>query len=93
MRGDGRIFRRNRIWWVAYCQSGKEYRESSHSADEHEARNLLQKRLASDANATISLNDVFERPDIVEMLSEREARALYSAGLKTLRRLRKKLSH
>lgn len=84
MRGDGRIFRRNRIWWVAYCRSGKEYRESSHSTDEQEARDLLWKRLAPGADATISLNNVFERPDIIEMLTERDARALYSAALKTL---------
>ncbi len=64
-----------------------------HSTDEQQARYLLRKRLAPDPNATIFVNDVFERPEIVEMLSEREARALYSVALKTVRRLRKRLSH
>ena len=29
MRGGGRIFRRGRIWWIAYSRSGRVYREIS----------------------------------------------------------------
>ncbi len=92
MRGDGRVFRRDRIWWVAYCRDGKEYRESSRSTDAREARELLRRRLATASSGSISLGDVSERPDIVEMLSEHDARALYSQCLKALKRLRKRLS-
>jgi hypothetical protein len=47
MRGNGRIFRRGRIWWIAYYRNGREYRESSRNADEKAARKMLQKRLAT----------------------------------------------
>ena len=43
--GEGRIFRRGQIWWIAYCRSGKEYRESSRSTDEQLAREQLRARL------------------------------------------------
>jgi hypothetical protein len=45
MRGLGRIFKRGDIWWVSYHHRGKEYRESSRSQNEGEARKLLKKRL------------------------------------------------
>jgi integrase len=45
IRGMGRIFRRGAIYWIAYYHRGKEYRESSHSESEKEARQLLKKRI------------------------------------------------
>src|SRR5688500_10603354 len=45
MRGLGRIFKRGSVCWVAYCYRGKEYRESSQSSSEAQARKLLKKRL------------------------------------------------
>jgi hypothetical protein len=33
-----------KIWWVKYYRAGKSYRESSGSAKESEAKNLLKKR-------------------------------------------------
>ncbi len=45
MRGMGRIFRRGQVWWIAYCHQGKEYRESSRSEKEEDAKRLLQRRL------------------------------------------------
>lgn len=44
-RGQGRIFRRGDIFWIAYCLRGKEYRESAKSSDENEARKLLKTRM------------------------------------------------
>jgi integrase len=44
-RGEGRTFRRGRIWWVAYCIDGIERRESSGSEDERVADKLLERRL------------------------------------------------
>ena len=45
MRGNGRIFLRGQIWWVAYYLRGKEYRESSGEMDEKKASNFLKLRL------------------------------------------------
>jgi hypothetical protein len=45
MRGMGRIFKRGGIAWIAYCDRGKEYRESSESPSMSQARKLLKKRL------------------------------------------------
>lgn len=44
MRGDGRIFQRKDIWWIAYYHRGKEVRESTHSTDEKDAEKLLKHR-------------------------------------------------
>lgn len=44
-RGDGRLFQRGRIWWVAWCLHGRERRESSGSADKQVAKRLLRVRL------------------------------------------------
>ena len=51
MRGDGRIFQRNGIWWCAYYLNGEEYRQSCKTTDgksaqnEKEAQRFLRKRL------------------------------------------------
>jgi integrase len=45
MRGLGRIFKRGSVFWIAYYHRGKEYRESSESENESQARRLLKKRL------------------------------------------------
>src|ERR1700746_3180700 len=45
MRGMGRIFRRGPVYWVAYYHRGKEYRESTHSENEKQARKFLKRRL------------------------------------------------
>jgi integrase len=45
MRGEGSIFQRGRIWWVAYSFRGKPFRESAHTEDEKAARKLLKQRL------------------------------------------------
>ncbi len=45
MRGMGRIFKRGPVYWIAYYHRGKEFRESSYSESEKEARRLLKKRI------------------------------------------------
>ena len=53
MRGEGRVFKRGRIWWIAYYGPGEkgaeEIRESG-SESEAAARKLLKKRLRDVAN-------------------------------------------
>lgn len=42
MRGDGTIFSRGNVLWIAYSFRGKSYRESAHTSDEKTARKLLK---------------------------------------------------
>ncbi len=42
--GDGRIYKRGRVWWIAYSVEGKEFRESARSSDENIAEQLLATR-------------------------------------------------
>ncbi len=78
MRGDGKTFRRGRIWWIAYSRSGREYRESSNSTDEEAARKMLQKRLATPTRASITVRDLARRSDLARMLPDGDVQALYS---------------
>jgi integrase len=52
MRGEGRIFRTkgSRFWHFAFCQDGKEIRESSGSEDEAVARRALSKAIGKAEN-------------------------------------------
>ena len=45
MKGDGRVFRRGEVWWVAYYLDGRECRESSKSRSRKEAVRLLRQRI------------------------------------------------
>jgi integrase len=45
MRGMGRVFKRGPVYWIAYYHRGQEYRESSESENESQARKLLKQRL------------------------------------------------
>lgn len=45
MKGLGRTFLRGQTWWIAYCYRGKEFRESSGSDRETDAKRLLKQRL------------------------------------------------
>ena len=45
MKGDGRVFKRGEVWWVAYYNDGREHRESSKSRDRREAVRLLRQRV------------------------------------------------
>lgn len=92
MRGDGRIFRRGRIWWIAYSKSGHEYRESSRTADEKVARQMLRKRLATPTADSVTVRELASRQGILEQLTDHDIRALYVDCLAALRRLRKRLS-
>ena len=44
-RGNGRIFQRGKILWIAYYLRGREFRESTHTADEKQAQRFLKHRL------------------------------------------------
>jgi len=45
MRGQGRLFKRGDIFWMAYYLNGREYRESTKCTDEKKAEKVLSDRL------------------------------------------------
>jgi integrase len=44
-RGDGRLFQRGGVWWIAYYHRGQEIRESAKTDSEQKAGRLLRERL------------------------------------------------
>lgn len=53
MRGEGRAFRRGKLWWIAYYHGGREYRESTKSSERKDAVRLLRRRVGEIAAGTI----------------------------------------
>ena len=53
MKGNGRVFQRGSIWWIAYYDNGRERRESSGSHERKEAVMLLRQRLVEVATGTV----------------------------------------
>ena len=53
MKGNGRVFQRGPIWWIAYYDNGRERRESSRSRERKEAVMLLRQRLVEVATGTV----------------------------------------
>ena len=45
-RGQGYVYKRGNVWWIAYSIAGKKYQESSRSRSHAEAVRLLTQRLA-----------------------------------------------
>ncbi|HXP69653.1 MAG TPA: site-specific integrase [Candidatus Dormibacteraeota bacterium] len=45
MRGDGRIYLRGNVFWIAYYLRGEKFRESAQTTDEKEAVKFLRKRM------------------------------------------------
>ena len=51
-KGEGSIYQRGLVWWVAYSHRGRVYRESSGSAKQGDATKLLRRRLSELASGT-----------------------------------------
>jgi hypothetical protein len=62
MHGDGRVFRRGRLWWIVYFRNGREYRESSGSADQDVAQRLLRERLSAAGTDVLTIRGLVKRP-------------------------------
>ena len=45
MRGNGRVFQRGAVCWIAYFHRGQEIRESAKTPSRRKAENLLKERL------------------------------------------------
>src|SRR5262249_3207340 len=69
MRGLGRLFKRGSVWWIAYYHRGTEYRESSESESESQARRLLKKRLGEIGNGKL-VGPVEEKVTFEEMAED-----------------------
>jgi len=46
MRGDGRVYLRGHVWWMAFSHRNVTYKESCETGDETAARKKLRKRIA-----------------------------------------------
>ena len=69
MRGLGRIFKRGSVYWISYYHRGNEYRESSESESESQARKLLKKRLGEIGSGKL-IGPVEERVTFEEMTED-----------------------
>ena len=67
MRGNGRVFQRGSIWWVAYYDNGREHRESSGSRDRKDAVRRLRQRLGEMAAGALHAP---QRPGWVVLMRE-----------------------
>ena len=67
MRGNGRVFQRGSIWWIAYYDNGREHRESSGSRDKKDAVRRLRQRLGEVAAGALHAP---QRPGRVVLMRE-----------------------
>ena len=98
MKGNGRVFQRGQVWWIAYYDNGRERRESSGSRERKEAVKLLRQRLVEVETGTVQvpaskrkraravmMQDLFDLVEHNHLLNNRTSE---SNGL-CLRRMRK----
>ena len=98
MKGNGRVFQRGSIWWIAYYDNGREHRESSGSQERKDAVKLLRQRLGEvAAGAThsaapkrtraraVMMQDLFDLVEHYYHLNNRTS----PSNAKCLRRMRK----
>jgi integrase len=71
-RGEGRIFQRGSIWYVAYCRNGHEIRESADTTDESKARKILRQRI-EDAKKPEFVGPKEKRLDLEDLERKLEA--------------------
>jgi integrase len=54
MRGQGRTYPRNGVYWIDYSLNGERYRESAHTESKAQAEKLLEQRLDERGAARVS---------------------------------------
>lgn len=91
MRGMGRVFKRGSAFWIAYSHRGKEYRESSNSESESQARRLLKKRLGEIGRGRL-IGPVEEKVTFEEMAQD-FLRDYQTNGKRSLRSARLSVTH
>ena len=91
MRGMGRVFKRGSAWWVGYYHRGKEFRESTGSESEAQARRLLKKRLGEIGRGRL-IGPVEEKVTFEEM-AEDLLRDYETNGKRSVRSAKLSVSH
>jgi hypothetical protein len=91
MRGTGRVFRRGRLWWIAYSRHGKEYRESSRSGSEADARALLELRLGVPDRKSVTFHQLISHHELLDVLEARDLQLLADNCKQALRILNAKI--
>ena len=89
--GTGRIYRRGGVWWVQYGHDGKNYRESSKSDLQDDARKLLNQRKAEIGSGKL-IGPHAERLTF-EHLAEMIDTDYRVNGMRSTKRLRTSLNH
>jgi integrase len=82
MTGEVGIFKRGKVWWVAYYRNGKQIRESAKTASEEAAARYLQSRLRY-AEGRVTFEDLANL-----VITDYEAR-----GLRTINDLKGRFKH
>ena len=59
-RLKGSVYRRGKIWWIAYYVDGQQVRESSGSTEKHEAEILLAKRKSQPRSDNRLISEILE---------------------------------
>ena len=101
MKGNGRVFQRGQVWWIAYYDNGRECRESSGSRERKEAVKLLRLRLGEVAagvthsaapkrprTRAVTMQDLFDLLEHNHQLNNRTSRITGTC----LRRLRRRFA-
>jgi len=57
MRGDGRLYRRGKTWWIQYWFRGERHLESTGTTSKTEARDMLREKLAGLASGRTAPED------------------------------------
>src|SRR3989338_4432227 len=91
MRGMGRVFKRGSAFWIAYSHRGQEFRESSGSESEAQARKLLKKRLGEIGRGRL-IGPVEEKVTFEEMAQD-FLRDYETNGKRSVRSARLSVSH
>lgn len=91
MKGMGRMFKRGSAWWIAYYHRGKEFRESSGSENEAQARKLLKKRIGEMGRGRL-IGPVEEKVTFEEMAQDFLA-DYQTNGKRSLRSARLSVNH
>src|SRR5690348_9819811 len=82
-RGDGRVFKRGSIWWIAYWHRGKEHRESSGSEEESAAAKMLKRRMkeiGADQLGFHQFNPKQEKLYVADLLDSMKAEYIRKGG-------------
>jgi len=73
MKGDGRIYRRGKIWWAQFYVKGQLKRESAKTDDKEVAKKFLRAKVGNAAQGIVELGMKADRVTLVDLVDALEA--------------------